>query len=188
MSARRVAFATLVVGVAPSALAAGGGGTWLGLPVWIFLSINLAIFLGAIFKFAVPKILAFLDARSVAIRESLELARQQESQVAGLEARLSGAIAELEREIAELSAKGDADARREREEILASAEVERQRVLDQANAEMDHRIEQARAELTRHAAALAAELAARKLEGELDDATRRRLFDDGVAGLERKSA
>lgn len=188
MHLRRLTFALLLLGVAPSAFAAGGGGTWLGVPVWIFLTINLAIFLGAFFKFGFPKITAALDARSEAIRESLELARQQESQVAGLEERLAAGLAEIEREITALTEKGEADARREREEILASAEVERQRVLEQTKAEMDHRIEQARAELTHHAAALAAQLATQKLAGALDDNARQQVFDDGVASLARSKA
>jgi F-type H+-transporting ATPase subunit b len=178
----------LTLALAPVALAAPAGGTWLGVPRWIFLVLNLAIFLGLIFKFAVPKVIAFLDQRSAAIGESLELAKRQEAEVAGLERRLSEGLASIEEEIRALSVKAELDAAREREEILASAEVQKERVLAQAHAEMDQRVEQARAELTRHAAELAAQLASQKLAGELDEPTRAELFRDGLARLERKNA
>lgn len=185
---RWLTLVALFLAVAPVALAAPTGGTWLGVPRWIFLALNLAIFLGLIFKFGVPKIIAFLDQRSAAIGESLELAKRQEAEVAGLELRLSEGLASIEEEIRALSAKAELDAAREREEILASAEVQKERVLAQARAEMEQRVEQARGELTRHAAELAAQLAAKKIESELDETTRTELFRDGLARLERKSA
>jgi F-type H+-transporting ATPase subunit b len=174
--------------VATPALAAGGGGeTWLGLPRWIFLTINLTIFLGAIIKFGIPRITAFLDARSTAIRESLALAKRQEADVAALSQRLEEGLAKIEREIVELEAKTERDAAREQADILTAAEAEKVRIAAQALAEREHRIDQARAELTRHAATLAAQLAAHKLDAGLDDSTRARFFADGVASLERSS-
>lgn len=179
----------LSVLLASPAFAAGAGGeTWLGLPRWIFLTINLTIFLGAIIKFGIPRITAFLDARSTAIRENLALAKRQEADVAALSQRLEEGLAKIEQDIAELEAKTERDAAREQAEILAAAEADRLRIAAQARAEREHRIEQARSELTRHAATLAAELAARKLDARLDDSTRARFFADGVATLERSSS
>lgn len=182
---RRVGLALLLIAIAPSAFAAGDADTWLGVPRWIFLAINLAVFLGVIAKFGVPKILAALDARSAATAAALALAEKQQAEVADLERRLEAGLAEIESQIRALTEKAEQDAARERAEILASAEVEKERVFAQARAEAENRIDQARSELTRHAASLAAELAAAKLAQQLDDATRAELMRSGIAEVER---
>lgn len=170
------------------AAAAEGGGesaTFLGLPRWIWLWLNLLLFLGILGYFLVPGIKQFLETRSREIRDSLERARTQEHEARRMEADLGGQLAALRREMDELIRRTEADAERERAEILAQAERERERLLQQTQQEVALRVAQAKKELQRHAAELAANLARERIVRDVEPATLERLFDQSVERLER---
>lgn len=164
----------------------GEADTFLGLPRWIWLWLNLLLFLGILGYFLVPTIKQFLETRSREIENNLARARTQQDEARSMKADLSGQIETLRREMDELVRRTEADAEREREEILAQAERERERLLSQTQQEVALRVAQARKELQRYAAELAATLARERIEREVDPEERKRLFDESLARLERE--
>jgi F-type H+-transporting ATPase subunit b len=170
------------------AAAAEGGepSTFLGLPRWVWLWLNLGLFLGILGYFLVPGIKQFLETRAKEIASSLERANGQQEEARRMKADLSGQIDALRREMDELVKRTEADAAREREEILASAERERERLLEQTQQEIALRVAQAKKDLQRQAAELAASLARERIANEVDPSRRDRLFEQSLAHLERE--
>jgi F-type H+-transporting ATPase subunit b len=186
------AIASVVAGAALAAAASlpalanekGEAATFLGLPRWVWLWLNLILFLGILGYFLVPGIRRFLDSRSKEIENSLERARTQQEEARRMKEDLSGQIEKLRREMDELVKRTETDAEREREEILAQAERERERLLQQTQEEIALRTGLARKELQRYAAELAAQLARERIEREVDPTKQERLFAESLARLE----
>lgn len=172
------------------ALAATGGpsltDTWLGVPRWVWLTLNLVIFWGGIFYFAGPAIRRFLDQRAEGIAQSLAHARSQRADAESMRASLQGRIDELVREMAELEARAEREAEHERAEMLAQAEREKERLLAQTRDVIEQRVEEARRALRRHAAELATRLVAEQLQGRLAEGDQKRLFEENLQRLDRE--
>ena len=181
-----IAGATLAAAVSLPALAneSGESATFLGLPRWVWLWLNLLLFLGILGYFIVPGIRRFLDGRSKEIASNLERARTQQDEARRMKQDLSGQIEGLRREMEDLVKRTEADAEREREEILAQAERERERLLQQTQQEIELRTGLARKELQRYAAELAAGMARERIEREVDPRKLERLFDESLTRLE----
>ncbi len=160
--------------------------TFLGMPTWIWMSANLALFLWLLWHFVGPPVLALLEERGKTISDSLQQAAQQKLEANEMKASLEAQIAELRAEMDEIVARAKQDGETERQEILAQAERERERLLEQTQEEIKLRVAQAQAELTAYTAQLAAELAREKLTASIatDDADR--LFDENLDRLERE--
>lgn len=177
-----------LVAARPAAAAADPFATWLGLPAWIWMLANLAIFFGALGYFLAPPLTRFLEDRGRLIREELDEARERRAEAADLQKTLGAKIAELESQIDEVMARADRDGRHEHDEILAQAEREKHRLLSQAEGEIEHRLEQARQELKDFTAELAADLARERLESDLGPDARKRLFRRNLDRLEREAS
>lgn len=165
----------------------GETATFLGLPTWLWMTLNLLVFWGLIIYFVGPAIKSFLDARGRSIEEGLKEARERRAEAETLRATLGQKIAELQREVDELARRAESEGRRDGEQIRTQAQRERDRLLAQARGEIDHRLAQARQELKEYTAALAAGLARERLENELSPADRKRLFEENVTRLEREA-
>lgn len=165
----------------------GGAETWLGLPVSVWLWLNLILFWGAILYFLVPPVRSFLEQRRAEIHDSLVHAKEQRRDAQELKNSLEGRIDDLKREMNDLVKRAEQDGERERAAILAQAETERQRLVQQTEDEIELRMTQARQELTAHAAELASELARERLVSELSADERRRLFDEGLDRLSQEN-
>ena len=178
--------AAIAAAVSLPALAneSGEASTFLGLPRWVWLWLNLLLFLGILGYFIVPGIRQFLDGRSKEIASNLERARTQQEEARRMKQDLSGQIEALRREMEDLVKRTEVDAEREREEILAQAERERERLLQQTQQEIELRTGLARKELQRYAAELAANLARERIEREVDPEKLERLFDESLTRLE----
>jgi F-type H+-transporting ATPase subunit b len=183
--------ALLLAAVSMPALANEEGGghepaSFLGLPRWVWLWANLLLFLGILGYFIVPGVRQFLESRSREIASNLERARTQQEEARRMKQELSGQIEALHREMDELVKRTEADAEREREEILAQAERERERLLQQTQQEIELRTGLARKELQRYAAELAATLARERIERETGPDQLERLFDESLQRLENQ--
>lgn len=183
-----VAVVLAAVAASPARAAGATSETFLGLPTWLWMSINLVLFFGFLGYLLVPPISRYLDSRGEKIRTDLAAARERRAEVANLQATLGAKVAELEAQMDEVRERADREGHREREEVLAQAERERERLLSQAGSEIDHRVAQARQELKDATAALAAQLAREQIEGRLDEPARHRLFERNLVRLEREEA
>jgi ATP synthase F0 subunit b len=166
-----------------TASAAGGGGTFLGLPSWIWLTANLLLFLWILRRLIAPPLTRFLDARGEEIRRALRRAASEQQEARELRENLTAKLAALEHEVEEIRARAAREGEREKAEILAQAERERDRMLAQAREEIAFRVAQARHELAAHTAALAAQLAEERLERDLTPADRERVFQRNLTQL-----
>ena len=160
--------------------------TFLGLPKWIWMTANLAIFFGLLFKYLGPPIAGALNDRAKEISDNLARAEEQEKEAAEMRASLQSRISELEGEMEEVLARAREDGERERLEILAQAERESARILEQADQEIKYRFIQAKSELTEHTARLATELARKKLESSIGPDDQERIFDENLSRLEKQ--
>ena len=160
--------------------------TWLGVPMWVFGWINLAVFWGVLLKFLVPFLKTTLAERKASIATAQQHAAQQRVEAEQMHANLSQQIEELKNEVSELAARSEREGRREHEELLVLAEVERKRILEQARDEIENRMREARSELVAFTAQLAAQLATEKVASLLTAEDRRRLFDVNLTRLEER--
>jgi F-type H+-transporting ATPase subunit b len=190
-SLRSIFLLALAVCITPSAFAAGGGGhenaTFLGLPTWVWLTANLIIFWGAIFKFGGPPISRFLEQRAEKISEDLALAKQQRREAEEANATLQQRIAELETEMEEIVSHSERLAEHEKDAILEQAEQDKERILSQARDEIRNRVGLAKQELQHFAAELATDLAAQKLKSQVGSSDQDRLFDEALERLRKEA-
>jgi F-type H+-transporting ATPase subunit b len=161
--------------------------TFLGLPVQVYWTLNLLVFLGILAWAAGPALVRFLEDKQQQLAHQLADARRQQEEAATMGARLEAQIAELRREVEELSLRAEREGERERREILAEAERERARIETSVQVEIAQGLQQARHQLTAHAARLAAELAEQRLATGLSREDKKRIFRDNLARLERKA-
>lgn len=187
---RRLRFAATLLAAAV-ALPAFASGTdlsakFMGLPTWIWLSVNLVVFAGVLGYFLVPPIKNFLVERGKKIEADLAEAARQRAAVADMKATVEAKLAELDAEVSRVTSRSETEGARERDEIVAQATRERDRLLAQAKVEMDHRVGQAKKELAEHTAKLAAKLAQEELERRIGPDERRGLFAANVARLEKE--
>jgi F-type H+-transporting ATPase subunit b len=158
--------------------------TWLGIPRWIILGLNLVVFIGILVYFAGPAVAAFLGEKKNEVAKALAEAERQRAEAEQMAERLEAQVTALRAEVEELRQRAEQEGEREREEILRQAARERERIRQQTEDEIEHRLELARQELTRHAVALASRLAEKTLETEITTDDRRRLFDANLDRLE----
>ena len=162
--------------------------TWLGLPRWVFLTLNLIVFFAVLVRFAGPALVAFLADKQREIAHALAEAERQREEAAGMEARLAAQIAELRRDVEALAERSAREAERERDEILAEAERDRDRLESSTRAEIEQGLAQAKGRLTAHAATLATRLAEERLAAGLTREDRKRLFRENLRRLESRGA
>ena len=160
--------------------------TFLGLPKWIWMAANLALFVWLLARFLGPPIVGALNERAKEIRKGLERAQEQQREAAEMKASLESQIATLEAEMDEVLDRAKKDGERERRDILAQAERESRRIFEQADQEIQYRFSQAKSDLTEHTARLAAELARQKLESSIGADDLHRLFDENLTRLEKQ--
>lgn len=156
---------------------------FLGLPMWIWQSVNLVLFLGLLYRFVGRPLAAAFRKR----QEAVEAERREAERLTSEAERLSGEIRErlsrLDGEIAEVAAQGKVDGEAERAALVARADQEAERVKREAAEEIDRRLAAARADLERVASGLLASSATELLSREINDDDRRRLLEDSVSRL-----
>src|SRR5262249_36067601 len=155
----------------------------LGISMWIWQLANLVGFLAALYYLVAKPLTKVFRDRQLAVEESLKQARQQREEAARLEAQVHERMSQLEREIAEIRARGIAEGEAARAELVARADQEAERVKREAGEEIDRRAAAALAEPERAASDLVASAAVEVLSREINDDDRRRLVEDSASRL-----
>jgi len=153
---------------------------FLGLPLWIWQLANLALFLGLLFYFVARPLAAAFRKRQLEVEERLKEAEARRAEAARLGAEIHERMARLDREIAEIRARGIAEGETERGALLERSEREAERVRREAEEEIGRRLEAAKDELRRVAADLTGSAARDLVAGELTPEDRRRLLEESV--------
>lgn len=145
---------------------------------------NFAILVGLLAYFLRTPIAGYLKSRGEQIRtelvEAARMRREAEAQLADLARQLEG----LPGELAALRERGAADAAAEEARIRAASETERERLLEHMRRDVEMQVRIARQQLTAEAAALATEIARRRIEKTITPADQSRLLDRYARQLE----
>ena len=160
-----------------------------GIPDYIWLSLNLTVFLYILQRFVGRPMGAFLETRREGIAEDLQNARRQLEEADRLQAEVSKRLAEVEEEIAALKERATADGAAEAGRISEQTKVDEERFLRRVDDEISRREAETRARLAQDTADLTAQLARDLLDREITDEDRRRVLDrslDAMASLEGK--
>jgi len=159
------------------------GVTHLGVPDYVWLSLNLTLFLYILQRFVGRPMGAFLESRRDGIAEELQNARRQLEEADRLQAEVSKRLGELEQEVASLKERAVVDAEADAAKIRAQTEVEEERFLRRVDDEMARREAETRARLAQDTATLTAELARELLEKEMTEEDRRRVFERSLDAM-----
>jgi len=179
------AVTVLLLAAAPALASAEAGepATFLGLPVWLWKTANLLLFVGLLVYLLAKPLSRFFHARREEIARSLADAARQRDEAAAMRVEMEQRVAALEGEIAALRARLAADGEREKAELERAGEAEAARALAQLDEEARRRMVEAREALAGEAASIAAEMALEILERELTSEDRERIFRRTVARL-----
>jgi len=158
--------------------------TYLGIPAWIWKTVNMIAFLGLLIYLVKGPVGAMFRDRRETIKRDLAEAkarREKSDQLAGdIQKRLS----QIEEEVLSIRRRSEEEGKRQRQELIEAAEAEGQKILAAARGEVDSRLRQARRELTEYAGELAAKRAEELLSKSLSQDDRKKIFSDSVKQLE----
>ena len=158
-------------------------GKFLGLPLWIWQFLNLALFIVLLYKLIARPLTEAFRKRQAEIENRRKEAEKQRAQVQQLASDLRERTAKVEREIAEIRKQGQLDGEEARAALAARADEEAERIRKDAGEEIERRLADAKAELRRTAADLTAAAASETLAREITPADRQRLLAESVATL-----
>jgi F-type H+-transporting ATPase subunit b len=149
--------------------------------------INFALLVGAL-GFALRRPLAsFFAERSASIRKGLEEGRKaleaSQAQLKAVEEKLH----HLGDEIADFRASAGREMEAERQRLKLAAAAEAEKILQSARAQTDVAVRAAKLELKSYAAEQAVELAEEIIRRRLDEAGRKQLVSDFLAGVESRA-
>lgn len=174
--------ATLVLGLAGAAWAAGGGEhggiTEAKVQDFIWRSFNFLVFAAILIKLAVKPAKQFFSSRTLEIAESLDAleARKQEAEaaLAAAETRLQEVEKERERLIQQFRAEGEL----EKAAILKKAEMAAQRIKEMARMSIEGETKRAVQELKQEVAVQATKLAEEMIRQKLTFTDHQRLVEE----------
>ncbi len=166
---------------------AEGGEKFLGLPMWIWQLANLVAFLAVLVYFIARPLAQAFARRQQAVEERIVVARKKREEAARLETEIHERMARLDRDLAEVRARGLAEGESARAALTRTADEEADRVRREAEQEIGRRLAFAKEELRRAAADLTASAALARLTSEITDEDRRRILDEAVSELPRHS-
>ncbi len=161
----------------PGALQAAEGteGGW-GVLLGIGRFTNLIIVFSVLVWVGRKPLANFFVGRSQSIKAQLAEAQKARLDAETRLAEITARMASLDDELKEIRAVAEREAQAEHQRLIAEAERDAQKVIDQAKREIEGMIRAAQLELRAHAADLSVALAQQKIEGEITDTDRNRLF------------
>ncbi len=159
------------------------GVSHLGIPDYIWLSVNLTVFLYILQRFVGRPMAAFLDSRREGIFQELERAQEQLVEAEGLRGEVTRRLEEVEEEIGRLKERAVSDGEAEGKRIAEQARQEEERFLRRVDEEITRREAETRTQLAQDTADLTAQLARELLQREMTDEDRRRVLATSLDAL-----
>jgi F-type H+-transporting ATPase subunit b len=159
----------------------------LGIPNVIWQAVNLIGFLAALFYFVARPMTRLFRQRQLDIERRFQEAQERRAEAARLESEIHERMARLDREVAEILARGVAEGETARAELIGRAKQDAENVRRQAEEEIGRRLEAARQELRRAAAELTAAAARELVAAQMTEEDRRRLLTESIARLESRA-
>jgi F-type H+-transporting ATPase subunit b len=172
-----------VVALVLAKLVDHGGEAPLHVPTYIWLALNLTLFLYVLARFVGKPMARFLETRGDSIREELEQAKRKLAEAEELRSQVLHRLTEVENEVAQLKSRAQADGQAEAELIAEQSRREEERFLRRIDDEIARRQSESRTSLARETAALTAQLAREILSQEMTDGDRRQVLDRSLAAM-----
>jgi F-type H+-transporting ATPase subunit b len=158
---------------------------FLGIPVEIWKTANLVLFLGLLVYFLGKPFNRFFRKRREDLDELLDRAKTDREQALALAAEMRSRLSKLEAEVVAIRLRGAEEGEAEKAAQLAAAEKDAENLLRNAAEEIDRRLASAKQELAREASDLAVSRAKEILSQSITDEDRRRLLEDSVLKISR---
>ena len=155
--------------------------------MWIWQLVNLIAFLGVLVYFVARPLARAFASRQQAVEDRILQAQKKRAEAARLETEIHERMARLDRDLADVRARGLAEGESARAELVRKADEEAERVRREAEQEIARRLAFAREELRRAAADLTADAALARISSEITEEDRRRLLDEAVSELPQRS-
>lgn len=165
------------------AILVDNGAKHIGIPDYIWLPVNLTLFLFILQRYVGRPMAAFLEARREGIAEELANARTQLEEADRLQAEMKKRLAQIEDEIAEIAARAEVEGAAEAEKIAEQTGRDEERFLKRVDDEISRREAETRDRLAQDTADLTAQLARDLLSRDMTDADRRRVFDRSLDAM-----
>jgi F-type H+-transporting ATPase subunit b len=159
------------------------GKTFVGLPVFFWLALNLTVFLYLLARYVGKPIVAFLDARKEGIAAELKEAKDKLAQAEALKADVLERLEKIEGEVAAIRDRAEEQGQQEAVRIAEQAEAEEQRFLQRVGDEITRRKEETRQALIEETAKLTAQIAEDLLKKHMTDADRKRVLGESIDAL-----
>jgi F0F1-type ATP synthase membrane subunit b/b' len=161
--------------------------TFLGLPVDLWKLANLLLILGLLVYFLGKPFSTHFRKRREDLDEAIDRAATERDRALALASEMTARLASLEKEIAEIRARGAREGEDEKRAQLEAAAREAELLRRNAADEIERRLAAAKADLARAAADLAADRARDVLAGAVTEEDRRRLLDESVRNVASRS-
>ena len=153
----------------------------------LYKIINVSLLVGVLAYFLRKPMAEFFAQRSASIRQGLEDGRKaleaSQAQLKTVERKLQ----HLEEEIAAFKASASREMEAERQRMKLAAAEEAEKIIQAARAQTEVAVRAARLELKTYTAEQAVQLAEQMIRQRLDEAGRRKLVHDFLAGVESRS-
>ncbi len=180
-----LATAALLLASAPAWAAEGeeAAQKFLGLPVDLWKLVNLLLILGLLVYFLGKPFNTHFRKRREDLDDAIDRAGVEREKALALAAEMRSRLAELEKEIAQIRARGASEGESEKQAQIEAAAREAETLRRNAADEIERRLAAARKDLASAAAALAADRARDAVAGAITEEDRRRLLDESVADV-----
>lgn len=165
------------------AILVDNGAKHIGIPDYIWLPVNLTLFLFILQRYVGRPMSAFLDARREGIAEQLATARTQLEEADQLQTEMKKRMAEIEEEITEIKSRAEAEGAAEMERIAEQTKTDEERFLKRVDDEISRRETETRARLAQDAADLTAQLARDLLSRDMTEGDQRRVFERSLDAM-----
>jgi F-type H+-transporting ATPase subunit b len=152
-----------------------------GLTLWT--AITFLVLLVVLSKFAWGPIVKMLNERERTIRDAIEAAKKERAEAERMLGEQKDALLKAQREAAEIARRNQQEVEALRQELTARARKEADELIATARQQVAEEVTKARADLKAQVADLAIEAAGRLVQANLDDKAQRQLVEEYIAQL-----
>jgi len=167
----------------PAPVLAAGGLTDINPGLTLWTGITFLVLLFVLGKFAWGPIVKMLNERERTIREAIDAAKKERAEAERLLADQKGALSRAQKDAAELARRNQQEMEALRQELTSRARKEADELIASARLQISEEISKARAELKGQVADLVIDAAGRLVKANLDDKAQRKLVEEYIAGL-----
>jgi F-type H+-transporting ATPase subunit b len=169
----------------PVLAAEGGHGSHRSeLKDWIWPLVNFAVLVIILYLAGRKPFKEFFRKRTEMIEQSLKEAKEAKELARKTLDEVRERLKNTDREIEDILASARRSGEKEKEAIIAEGEKMKERILEQAKSNIDFELEKARARIKSDAAALALELAEKRMKEKLGSKEQEELIDEYLKKLE----